>query len=121
MTVAYLPSKTSYFGEASLGYQLVGFILACLEFIVRHIHFTFHNSHYLQVQGLAMGTCFVPSYANLYLVEWERLLFSDEATSMYMRHALAWHRYIDDILLLWDDPVTFLEPFLNYINQHNTF
>lgn len=43
------------------------FILKILEYIWTHNIFTFLGSYFLQVQGVAMGTCCAPSYANLYL------------------------------------------------------
>ena len=42
-------------------------IISFLSFILKHNFFSFHGSYYLQVQGVAMGTCCAPAYANLYL------------------------------------------------------
>lgn len=50
-------------------------ILDLLLFILSNNIFLFGGSHYLQVQGLAMGTKCAPTYANLYLGGWERELF----------------------------------------------
>ena len=33
--------------------------------------FTFNDKHYLQIHGTAMGTRMAPSYANLFLAEFE--------------------------------------------------
>lgn len=43
------------------------FIVDLLRFILSCNCFTFKESYYLQVQGVTMGTCCAPVYANLYL------------------------------------------------------
>lgn len=43
------------------------FILQLLEHILQSNVFTYAGYHYLQVQGVAMGTSCAPSYASLYL------------------------------------------------------
>ncbi|KAM5158158.1 LOW QUALITY PROTEIN: uncharacterized protein ACMZJ9_009403 [Mantella aurantiaca] len=93
------------------------FVLGALEFILRNNIFTFHTTHYLQVQGVAMGTTCAPSYACLYLGEWERELFASDA-SVYLDRILCWHRYIDDIFLVWDGPVPLLDEFLGHLNTN---
>lgn len=66
----------------------------------------FGNFHYLQVQGVAIGTC-APSYINLYMGESERSFLLSE-TSKYIDHILTWFCYIGDIFLIWDGPVKLL-------------
>lgn len=46
-------------------------VFELLEFILTHNEFMFDGSHYLQVQGEAMGTTCALLYANLYLGGWE--------------------------------------------------
>lgn len=43
------------------------FILQLLSFILTRNYFIFEDQHFLQSQGVAMGTSCTPSYANLYL------------------------------------------------------
>lgn len=43
------------------------FILELLRFILYHSIFIFQDQHYLQVQGVVMGTLCAPSFASLYL------------------------------------------------------
>ncbi|XP_040196442.1 uncharacterized protein LOC120929219 [Rana temporaria] len=99
------------------------FILTMLEFILYHNTFLFQGSHYLQVQGVAMGTCCAPSYANLYLGEWERDFLLGENASMCAAHILIWQRYIDDIFIIWDGPESGLKELLRLmnINKFNLF
>lgn len=56
-------------------------IFVMLNHILYNNDFQFQGSHYLQVQDVAMGTCCSPSYANLYLREWEQGFLSDESLS----------------------------------------
>lgn len=71
-----------------------------LVFILTNNVFVFKCSHYLRVQGVAMGTGCAPSYGNLYLGAWERDLFSEDATSVDMSNVMTWHRYIDNVLMV---------------------
>lgn len=63
-----------------------------------------------------MGTC-APSYANLYLGEWERMLLSSVELAVYMDHIILWYRYID-VFAVWDDSLALLNEFLN-VNYFN--
>ncbi|OCT59677.1 hypothetical protein XELAEV_18000535mg [Xenopus laevis] len=56
-----------------------GFIVEALRFVLYHNVFLFDGTYYLQRQGVAMGAKCAPSYANLYLGEWECHVFSNEA------------------------------------------
>lgn len=97
-------------------WQLHCFVLKLLSYILKPNFFSFLGSHYLQVHGVAMGTCCAPAYANLYLGEWERKIFSDESTSQYLDQASCWFRYIDDILMIWTGTVTSLEKCIEQLN-----
>ncbi|XP_040206073.1 uncharacterized protein LOC120937139 [Rana temporaria] len=92
------------------------FLIKGLRYILYHNFFSFDRSHYLQVQGVAMGTCCAPSYANLYLGEWERSLPDDDNLVVYLRHIKLWRRYIDDIFIVWDGPEEDLLAFFNALN-----
>lgn len=67
---------------------------------------------------MAIGTCCAPSYANLYLGEWERLLMADEQLTMYTDHIIMWLRYIDDVFITWDGPVDLLFALLARLNRN---
>lgn len=66
-----------------------------------------------------MGTCCAPLYANLYLGEREKDFLLGESASIYTHHICMWHRYIDDILIIWDGPKEELKDCLNLMNQNN--
>ncbi|XP_073478692.1 uncharacterized protein [Aquarana catesbeiana] len=104
--------------RATTDWKFNAFILTMLDYILRHNTFLFKGSHYLQVQGVAMGTCCAPSYANLYLGEWEREFLQGEAASVYTRHICMWQRYIDDLFIIWDGPPELLRDCLKLMNNN---
>ena len=94
------------------------FILELLGYILKHNVFVFGSSHYLQVQGVAMGTKCVPSYANLYLGGWERSLFSRDDLAPFLDKVVSWYRYIDDVLLFWTGTESELRDFVTAISDN---
>lgn len=95
------------------------FRISALEYILLHNIFTFDGSHYLQVQGVAIGTSCVPSYENLYLGEWERSLLDDDDDIVpLMSNITSWYCYIDDVLLTWEGSVDGLNAFMLAINKN---
>lgn len=101
--------------------QYNGFILNLLMFILSNNIFLFGGSHYLQIQGVAMGTKCAPSYANLYLGGWERELFSRDDMQQYMELIPLWRRFIDNIFFIWVGPKDLLLSFLESLktNRYN--
>lgn len=96
------------------------FVLDLLRFILTRNYFMFGSSHFLQVQGVAMGTKCAPAYANLYLGGWERELFDPAHSNPYRSRVISWYRYIDDILLFWSGTKEELVSFVQYLTL-NTF
>lgn len=88
------------------------FLIDALDFILHHNYFMFNSDFFLQVQGVAMGTSCAPSYPNLYLGEWESWLEQSISTRPHMDNVVIWHRYIDDILLVWDGTPDNLQTFV---------
>lgn len=76
------------------------YIIEALCFILHHNYFSFNGSHYLEVQGMAMGTCCAPAYANMYLGEWECMVDTSDSMAPFMEHVMVWLHYIDDILII---------------------
>ncbi|OCT93215.1 hypothetical protein XELAEV_18016280mg [Xenopus laevis] len=88
-------------------------ILQALNFVLYHNVFMVDGIHYLQKQGVAKCA---PSYANLYLGGWERHIFTSDDYDMYLGHINRWHRYIDDIMLIWQGPEHLLKEFVTKLN-----
>lgn len=85
------------------------FVLELLEFSLTKNAFTFNGIHYLQVQSVAMETCCAPSYFNPYLGRYKNHNFREDASSMY--------RYINKVLIIWDDTNNALDYFVACLNM----
>jgi hypothetical protein len=76
--------------------------------------FVFNGKHYAQHKGVAMGKQFSPTFANLYMSNWEQKILNELPglkPSMYFR-------YVDDIFGTWDHS---LESLIEFVNLINTF
>ena len=92
----------------SLG-ELLRLVLTCNNF-------EFDNKHFLQVGGTAMGTKLAPSYANIFLGEFERL----HVYPYHLQPSL-WKRFIDDIFFNWPHATEELKRFVEFLNnRHQT-
>ena len=71
-------------------------LLQLLEINLTRNDFEFNNEYFLQIKGTAMGKRFAPSYANIFMAEWERkaLLKCKKKPFIYLR-------YLDDIFGIW--------------------
>lgn len=47
-------------------------IIDLLKVCLNNNDFQFNDKHFLQISGTAMGQRYAPSYANIYMAEWER-------------------------------------------------
>lgn len=72
-----------------------------LQFLLTHNKFQFDGKFYCQAKGTAMGTKCSPAYANLYLGAWKDWLFSGGVSETSLARIQSWHRYIDDVFVLW--------------------
>ncbi|TWW67534.1 hypothetical protein D4764_02G0005750 [Takifugu flavidus] len=87
-------------------------LLQLIELCLKNNDFLFNQQYYLQTHGTAMGQRFAPSYANLYMSEWER-----EALSKCPLRPILYLRYLDDVFGIW----TYTIPqFMEFINTLNT-
>lgn len=76
--------------------------------------FFFNGNYYLQIYGTAMGKTFAPSYANIYMADWENGVFKK-----CEKHPLVYYRYLDDIFGLWTFGVAAFKEFVNILNNHH--
>ncbi|KAM4028630.1 uncharacterized protein ACNLHF_023918 [Anomaloglossus baeobatrachus] len=65
-----------------------------------------------------MGAACAPSYANLFLGMWERLVFGDGGIGT-SSHVQCWLRYIDDVLFFWQGTVEQLDEFMGQLNTND--
>jgi hypothetical protein len=69
-------------------------ITSLLEHVLTKNNFDFDHKHYLQVGGTAMGTKVAPSFANIFMAD-----FEEQHVYTYPTKPSLWLRYIDDIFL----------------------
>ena len=82
-----------------------------LEYVLTKNNFDFNDKHYLQVGGTAMGTRAAPSFANLFMAD-----FEEKHVYSYPIQPPIWLRYIDDIFLIWEKDRSELDKFMTHLN-----
>ena len=91
-------------------------LIELLDLVLHNTNFEFNGENFLQVGGTSMGTPCAPSFANLFLDD-----FETKALKNYPKKIEHYFRFIDDIWLLWTHGEEELHKFLKYINSlHNT-
>ena len=94
------------------------FIIQLTEWTLKNNVFLFQDKLYKQEKGTAMGACFAPNYANLFLGLWEeQYIFSN--LNPYKDKIVYWGRYIDDICLFFSSSEQELLEFHAYVNSVN--
>ena len=87
-----------------------------LRLVLTTNNFEFDNKHFLQVGGTAMGTKLAPSFANIFMGD-----FEDKFVYTYHLKPLIWKRFIDDIFFIWTYGDSKLMEFVNHLNNcHDT-
>jgi hypothetical protein len=71
-------------------------LLAALTLVMKNNVIQFGDTHWLQLQGAAMGTPPAPPYATLFYAIFEETLIREFASSIHLLR-----RYIDDIFGIW--------------------
>ncbi|XP_075450419.1 uncharacterized protein LOC142491563 [Ascaphus truei] len=95
----------------------VDFIMLLLHFVLYKNYFKFEQTFYLQTAGTAMGSNVAPSYANLYMTDFEeQFIYPTE----HYKRMLFYCRYIDDLLFLWEGTEEELIHFFDYLDGLNT-
>jgi hypothetical protein len=87
-------------------------ILKLLQYVLTKNNFDFNQKHYLQVGGTAMGTKVAPSFANLFMAD-----FEDRYVYTQSIRPSIWLRYIDDIFLVWNHNEDELKRFIEHLNS----
>lgn len=76
--------------------------------------FIFNGKYYLQIKGTAMGKRFAPSYANIFMADWE-----DGALSKCNLKPAQYIRYLDDIFGIWTGSEEQFSRFVETLNSHD--
>jgi len=86
-------------------------IVALLELVLTCNNFEFNGQHFLQTQGVAMGTRVAPTIANLVMGA-----FEEKYIYQYHLPPPIWLRYIDDNFMIWPHGQAQLDIFMNHLN-----
>ena len=89
-------------------------VLELLELSLKYNDFEFNGDTFLQISGTAMGKKFAPSYANIFMAEWETTALA----KCYLKPSMFLH-YLDDIWILWDHGRDQFETFFDILNTHS--
>lgn len=89
-------------------------ILQLLEINLTKNDFVFNEQFYLQIKGTAMGKKFAPSYANIFMANWE-----EEVLAKCPIKPLHYLRYLDDIWGVWCHSLEEFEQFMKILNDHD--
>lgn len=92
------------------------FLIKLTEWTLKNNIFLFQDQLYLQVCGTAMGACFAPNYANLFLGLWEKECVYNNVYSDKIKY---YGRYIDDICLIWTGSEDELSMFHDLLNNND--
>ncbi len=87
-------------------------IVKLLDLVLTCNNFKFGDNHYLQKSGTAMGTRMAPSYANLFMAD-----FEERYVYTYKNPPLFWKRFIDDIFSIFVGTEAQLKAFINHLNR----
>lgn len=84
--------------------------------ILQHNVFCFNGQLYMLNRGTAMGTRFAPSYANLYMGDYEVQYISKHP---WKSSIFLYRRYIDDLVFIWNDSEEEFHNFTNFLNEND--
>ena len=87
-------------------------ILSMLKTILTCNNFEFNGNHYLQIQGVSMGTRVAPTYANMVLSVMEDSFLEEQVLK-----PKCWFRFIDDICFIWGHGEKELLSFIQAFNN----
>lgn len=89
-------------------------LLELLEINLTKNDFEFDSKYYLQIKGVAMGKKFAPSYANIFMADWE-----EKALGKCQKKPLLYLRYLDDIFGIWTHSHSEFENFITILDTYD--
>ncbi|CAJ0951700.1 unnamed protein product [Ranitomeya imitator] len=93
----------------------IKFCLDLLKLVLYENFFLYEDTYYVQCCGTAMGSNVAPAYANAYMSHFENNhVYPEELFKQYVR---CYHRYIDDIFLIWTGSSELLLSFHQHLNS----
>ena len=89
-------------------------LCALVELCLKSTYFQFGESFYEQVEGAAMGSPLSPIVANVFMED-----FETRALDTSPKKPKMWHRYVDDVFVIWPHGDQLLEEFHQHLNRQN--
>ena len=89
-------------------------LIKLLEINLTRNDFEFDNEYYLQISGTAMGKRFAPSYANIFMADWE-----ESALAKAPLKPLHYYRFLDDIWGTWTHSRADFDHFIEFLDNHH--
>lgn len=86
------------------------FLLNLVVVLMETDYFRYDQQYYLQTKGVAMGSIFALSAANLFMDSFEQCFILNPDVNPFYQHIIKFFRYIDDIFCIYSDSET-IEPF----------
>ena len=108
--IASVKTKYDHYPNKTIPTKIITTFLAL---ILTLNNFIFNSKFYLQIKGCAMGTICAPSYANIFMSEFEE----KHIYPLIKNKSVIYLRYIDDIFMVWIKSESELRHFMNEINQ----
>lgn len=94
------------------------FVLECCRLALTENYFEYEGTLFGQCHGTSMGSKFAPSVAGLYLSVFEQEHIQ-APTNPFCSGIKLWRRYIDDVIMIWEDTQEVLMEFLTWINTRD--
>ena len=88
-------------------------VIQILQFVLENNNFQFDGANYLQVDGTAMGTRVAPTFANLFMSDFE----NRHIYNCKLKKPRVWFRFIDDIWGIFRGTESELLNFSSYCNE----
>ncbi|KAJ1186782.1 hypothetical protein NDU88_003563 [Pleurodeles waltl] len=100
-------------------YEHTQMLLDLTRLVLENNVFLHDGRWFRQCQGVAMGATFSPSYANLYMGQFEKNHLWSNCPTHITEHILYWGRYIDDFLGIWTGNITDLNQLIEHLNKND--
>ena len=108
--IASVKKKYDHYPNKTIPTKIITTFLAL---ILTLNNFIFNSKFYLQIKGCAMGTICAPSYANIFMSEFEE----KHIYPLIKNKSVIYLRYIDDIFMVWIKSESELRNFKASVNQ----
>ncbi|XP_044766282.1 uncharacterized protein LOC123322402 [Coccinella septempunctata] len=102
--------------DSSMSDDLTNCVFQLTELCLQQNFFNFEGEIFTQREGLSMGNCLSPLFAELFMSYFEKkLIFIPN--NPFKDKILFWFRYVDDILIAWIGSEEELKEFHEWINK----